>query len=108
MAEQTYFTAAGFRFLRELKKHNERAWFNDNKARYESVVRDPFLRLIGDLAAPLAKISAHFRADPRPSGGSMFRISRYSRFAMPMPPNKTWLGARVSLVRPRQVHAPLF
>jgi uncharacterized protein (TIGR02453 family) len=71
-------------------------------------VRDPFLRLIGDLAEPLAKISPHFRADPRPSGGSMFRIYRDTRFANDKTPYKTWLGARLFHERNRQVHAPLF
>jgi uncharacterized protein (DUF2461 family) len=81
MANTTYFDAAAFRFLRALGKNNNREWFNAHKAQYEKTVRDPFLRLIGDLVEPLAMISPHFRADPRPSGGSMFRIYRDTRFA---------------------------
>jgi uncharacterized protein (TIGR02453 family) len=108
MANTTYFDAAGFRFLRDLAKNNNREWFNAHKAQYEQTVRDPFLRLIGDLAEPLAKISPHFRADPRPSGGSMFRIYRDTRFANDKTPYKTWLGARLFHERNRQVHAPLF
>jgi uncharacterized protein (TIGR02453 family) len=108
MANTTYFDAAGFRFLRDLAKNNNREWFNARKAQYDETVRDPFLRLIGDLAEPLAKISPHFRADPRPSGGSMFRIYRDTRFANDKSPYKTWLGARLFHERNRQVHAPLF
>jgi uncharacterized protein (TIGR02453 family) len=108
MADDTYFNAAGMRFLRNLAKNNNREWFNARKAEYEAVLRDPFLRLIGDLAAPLARISPHFRADPRPSGGSMFRIYRDTRFANDKSPYKTWLGARLFHERARQVHAPLF
>jgi uncharacterized protein (TIGR02453 family) len=108
MANQTYFDAAAFRFLRDLARNNNREWFNARKAQYEQNVRDPFLRLIADLAAPLAKISPHFRADPRPSGGSMFRIYRDTRFANDKSPYKTWLGARLFHERARQVHAPLF
>ena len=108
MADATYFDAAAFRFMRELARHNNREWFNAHKSQYESTVRDPFLRLIGDLAAPLAKISPHFRADPRPSGGSMFRIYRDTRFANDKSPYKTWLGARLFHERARQVHSPLF
>jgi uncharacterized protein (TIGR02453 family) len=108
MANHTYFDAAAFRFLRDLARNNNREWFNARKAQYEHNVRDPFLRLIGDLAAPLAKISPHFRADPRPSGGSMFRIYRDTRFANDKSPYKTWLGARLFHERARQVHAPLF
>jgi uncharacterized protein (TIGR02453 family) len=103
-----YITAASFRFLRELARNNNRAWFAANKARYEKTTRDPFLRLIGDLAEPLAKISPHFRADPRPSGGSMFRIYRDTRFANDKTPYKAWLGARLFHERSRQVPAPLF
>ena len=108
MANDVYFNAAGFRFLRDLAKNNNREWFNTHKAQYEETLRDPFLRLIGDLAAPLAKISPHFRADPRPSGGSMFRIYRDTRFANDKSPYKTWLGARLFHERTRQVHSPLF
>ena len=108
MANDSYFDAAGFRFLRDLAKNNNREWFNAQKARYEKTARDPFLRLIADLAGPLAKISPHFRADPRPTGGSMFRIYRDTRFANDKTPYKTWLGARLFHERARQVHAPLF
>jgi uncharacterized protein (TIGR02453 family) len=109
MAERTaYITADSFRFLRELARNNNREWFAANKARYEKTTRDPFLRLIGDLAEPLAKISPHFRADPRPSGGSMFRIYRDTRFANDKTPYKAWLGARLFHERSRQVPAPLF
>jgi uncharacterized protein (TIGR02453 family) len=108
MANVAYFDQAALRFLRNLAKNNNREWFNAHKADYEKSVRDPFLRLIADLAGPLAKISPHFRADPRPSGGSMFRIYRDTRFANDKSPYKTWLGARLFHERNRQVHAPLF
>jgi len=107
-AGSAYVTADSFRFLRELARNNNREWFATNKARYEKTTRDPFLRLIGDLAEPLAKISPHFRADPRPSGGSMFRIYRDTRFANDKTPYKAWLGARLFHERSRQVPAPLF
>jgi len=102
-ASTTYVTADSFRFLRELARNNNREWFAANKARYEKTTRDPFLRLIGDLAGPLAGISPHFRADPRPSGGSMFRIYRDTRFANDKTPYKAWLGARLYHERSRQV-----
>jgi uncharacterized protein (TIGR02453 family) len=104
----SYFGPEALKFFRELARHNERAWFHANKARYEAAVRDPFLRLISDLAPPLAKISPHFRADPRAVGGSLFRIQRDTRFATDKTPYKTWAGARFFHERGRQVEAPLF
>ena len=32
-----YFRPGLFRFLKDLKTHNERAWFQANKQRYEAV-----------------------------------------------------------------------
>jgi uncharacterized protein (TIGR02453 family) len=104
----SYFDKDSLRFFNDLARHNERAWFHANKARYEARVRDPFLRLIGDLAEPLAKLSPHFRADPRPVGGSLFRIQRDTRFANDKTPYKTSAGARFFHERGRQVEAPLF
>jgi len=88
----TYFTLEVFAFLRELRKHNDRDWFAENKSRYEQRVREPILRFVGDFGPRLAKISPHFVADPRPSGGSLFRIHRDTRFSRDKSPYKTHLG----------------
>lgn len=104
----TYFTAATFRFLRDLAANNSREWFAAHKPRYEDVLRQPFLRLINDLQGPLAKISTHYVADPRSQGGSLFRIHRDTRFANDKTPYKTWAGARLYHERSRQVEAPSF
>ncbi len=90
----TYFTDKTFRFQRALAKNNNRTWFNDHKADFDEHLRQPFLRLITDLQGPLAAISLRFRADPKPSGGSLFRIHRDTRFANDKTPYKTWAGAR--------------
>jgi uncharacterized protein (TIGR02453 family) len=89
-----YFTPATLRFLRALAKHNDRTWFLAHKAQYDETLRLPFLRLIGDLAEPLRKISPHYVADPKPVGGSLFRIHRDTRFAKDKTPYKTWASAQ--------------
>ena len=95
MSNNTYFSADTFRFLRLLSRNNSRTWFKAHQAEYEHDVRDPYLRLIADLQAPLSKISTHYRADPRKIGGSLFRIQRDVRFAGDKSPYKTWAGARL-------------
>ena len=97
-----------FDFLRELKAHNERPWFEANKARYLSEVRDPMLDFIAGFAEPLAKISPHFRADPRANGGSLFRIYRDTRFSKNKTPYKTNVGAHFRHEAGRDAHAPGF
>jgi uncharacterized protein (TIGR02453 family) len=104
----TYFTDASFKFLRGLARHNDRAWFLAHKADYETHVRAPFQRLLADLEPDLAAVSAQYRVDPRPVGGSLYRIQRDTRFAHDKTPYKTWQGARLQHVRCKQVEAPLF
>ena len=104
----TYFTPKTFKFLRDLAANNNRVWFAENKARYVATLRDPFLQLITDLQAPLAKISTHYRADPRAQNGSMFRIHRDTRFANDKTPYKTWAGARFAHERRREIQGPSF
>ncbi len=38
---QSYFTPAVFKFLRELEENNDRPWFEANKERYISTIREP-------------------------------------------------------------------
>jgi uncharacterized protein (TIGR02453 family) len=89
-----HFTPAFFTFLRDLKRHNDRAWFADNKARYIELVEAPMLQFIADFAPHLKNISRAFVADKRRMGGSMFRIYRDTRFAADKSPYKTWTAAR--------------
>ena len=104
----TYFSPASFKFLRGIARHNDRAWFQAHKADYDAHVRAPFQQLLTDLQPDLMAVSEHFRADPRPVGGSLFRIQRDTRFANDKTPYKTWQGARLYHARGRQVPAPSF
>ena len=104
----TYFSDKSFRFLRALARNNERAWFQAHKADYETHVRAPFLQLLQDLQPALAGVSEHYRADPKPMGGSLFRLHRDTRFANDKTPYKRWQGARLFHARGRQVEAPSF
>ena len=97
-----------FDFLRALRANNERPWFEANKARYREEVRDPMLDFIAAFAGPLAEISPHFRADPRPNGGSLFRIYRDTRFSKDKTPYKTNVGAHFRHAAGRDAHAPGF
>ncbi len=91
MAAQ-HFTPKLFAFMRELAAHNDRAWFAENKERYERDVRMPAMQFIADFGAPLAKIAPRLVADPRPVGGSMFRIHRDTRFSRDKSPYKNHVG----------------
>jgi uncharacterized protein (TIGR02453 family) len=105
-ARPPHFTPALFRFLRDLKRHNDRRWFLANKERYERDVREPLLRFIADVAAPLHNLTPAILADPRPIGGSMFRIHRDTRFAKDKTPYKTHAAAHFRHRAGRDVHAP--
>jgi uncharacterized protein (TIGR02453 family) len=106
--KKAHFSAGLFGFLEELGRNNRREWFEANRARYERDVREPMLAFITDFAPRLRRISPKLVADPRPTGGSMFRIYRDVRFSPDKRPYKTQVAARFSHVMSRDVHAPGF
>jgi uncharacterized protein (TIGR02453 family) len=108
MTAQTYITPELFQFFRELKANNNRDWFQANKQRYESQVREPLLRFISDFGLRLAEISPHYVADARKSGGSLFRINRDVRFSKDKSPYKTAAGIQFRHESGQDVHAPGF
>ncbi len=101
-----HITPELFQFLRQLKRNNDRAWFAKNKQRYVEDVQEPVLQFVADAGVGLRKISANLVADPRPSGGSMFRIYRDTRFSKDKSPFKTAVGVRFPHRSSRDVHAP--
>jgi len=102
-----YFSAELFRFLARLKRNNNRDWFQAHKEEWETCVRQPVLRFITDFGEPLAEITPHLSADPRPARGSMFRIYRDTRFSHDKRPYKTNVAMRFSH-RGKDVHSPGF
>jgi uncharacterized protein (TIGR02453 family) len=86
--EAPSFSPELFAFLRELKKHNEREWFNTNKARYEREIKEPSLAFVEDIGYRLPQVAPHMTADKR----SLFRIYRDTRFSKDKTPYKTHVG----------------
>ena len=103
-----HITPGLFEFFRELERNNSKQWFQSNKERYEQQVRLPLQRLIMDFEQPLRRMSPHYRADPRPVGGSLFRIYRDVRFSADKSPYKTHGGIQFRHEQGKDVHAPGF
>ena len=97
-----------FAFFAELARNNDRDWFADNKTRYQSSVVEPIGEFIVCMAPRLRRISPHYVADPRPHGGSMFRIYRDTRFSKDKSPYKTHAGVQFRHEAGRDAHAPGF
>jgi uncharacterized protein (TIGR02453 family) len=108
MADFKGFPDDFFAFLEELKANNNRPWFNENKARYYESVVNPISEFIVCMAPRLRSISRHYVADPRPHGGSMFRIYRDTRFSKDKSPYKTHAGVQFRHEAGRDAHAPGF
>ena len=83
------FSPQALRFLRDLKKNNERAWFQARKDVYERELAEPLRDFTMGLAAALRKAKIPIDADPRRAG---FRIYRDVRFSLDKSPYKTNLG----------------
>ncbi len=101
-----YFTPDLFAYIRELKENNEKVWFDDNKQRFIDLIQEPAIQFILDVGPHLKKVSPHFRADPRKSGGSLFRIYNDRRFNPDRPPYKTHVGIQFRHDAGKNVHAP--
>jgi uncharacterized protein (TIGR02453 family) len=83
------FSAQALKFLRDLKKNNDRTWFAPRKDLYERECLEPLRALTVALAAALRKAKVPIEADPSRVG---FRIYRDVRFSRDKSPYKTNLG----------------
>jgi uncharacterized protein (TIGR02453 family) len=84
------FPAASLTFLKGLRRHNRREWFEARRDVYESAVRDPMRAFIEGVDIKLARLAPEVVGDPRKS---MFRIHRDVRFSKDKSPYKTWASA---------------
>lgn len=77
-------------FFEELAANNTSEWFNQNKPRYEKVVKAPFQALVKDLHATLVADGMTLDLEPR---NYIFRINRDIRFSKDKRPYKEHVGA---------------
>jgi uncharacterized protein (TIGR02453 family) len=108
MPKFTGYPAETLEFLHELELNNNRAWWNENKDRYERVVREPSLDFIASMGPEIIRISDHYTAIPKKVGGSMMRPHRDVRFSRDKTPYKTNVGIQFRHELARDVHAPGF
>jgi uncharacterized protein (TIGR02453 family) len=86
----TGFGPKALPFFKGLAFHQDKTWFDENRALYESDVMEPFAALIGDLSAAFAKARLPLKGDGRKA---IFRIHRDVRFSRDKSPYKTHAGA---------------
>lgn len=95
-----------FKFLRELKKNNNRDWFMQNKPRYQDEVLGPAVELVAQLEKPLAKAAPMLGVIPKNHNGSVMRIYRDTRFGKDKTPYKTNVGISIRHQANQDIHAP--
>jgi uncharacterized protein (TIGR02453 family) len=84
------FTADTLKFLRALKRNNDREWFRARRDEYERHVREPIVAVIEQLARDFQRIAPEVVASPK---ASLYRIYRDTRFSDDKTPLKTHAAA---------------
>jgi uncharacterized protein (TIGR02453 family) len=97
------FPADTLAFLDDLRRHNSKAWFEANRARYQAAYVDAGKAFVEAVAPVLAGIAPGMVAEPRVLG-SIFRVNRDTRFSADKRPYKDhldfwfWQGDRKAAV----------
>jgi uncharacterized protein (TIGR02453 family) len=103
---ESVITPKLFKFLRDLRRNNNRDWFTANKSRYEQDVRDPAVELVRQLEKPIAKAAPMLCAIPKGHGGSVMRIYKDTRFSKDKTPYKTNVGISIRHQANSDIHSP--
>ena len=85
-----HLNEAALRFLRALKRHNDRTWFEARRDTYEHQLRQPMLAILGEITEAMADFAP---AHVRPPHKSLMRIYRDIRFSKDKRPYKTNVAA---------------
>lgn len=84
------FRPEALTFLRNLKRHNDRTWFQPRKAQFEAELKQPMLAIIRKVTEAMMDFAPQF---VRPAEKCLFRIYRDTRFSSDKRPYKTHVAA---------------
>jgi uncharacterized protein (TIGR02453 family) len=85
-----HFSPESLRFLRALKRNNDREWFRTRRDDYDRVVRGPMIAVIEQLALDFRRFAPEMMASPTIS---LYRVYRDTRFSADKSPLKTHVAA---------------
>lgn len=85
------FSESTVQFWSDLATHNDKAWFDANRALYDREVLDRSRAFVSAMGTALERIAPDVHADPRVNQ-SLFRINRDVRFSKDKSPYKTHMG----------------
>lgn len=85
-----YFQPEALTFLRNLRRHNDRDWFQPRKAQFEAELKEPMLAIIRKVMDAMMDFAPQF---VRPPEKCLFRIYRDTRFSSDKRPYKTHVAA---------------
>lgn len=88
-----YFTDDYLKFFKELAPNNNKEWFDANRKRYETIVREPFKNFVSELISEMAKREPEIEIQAK---DAIFRINRDIRFSKDKTPYKLNNSAIVS------------
>ena len=84
------FPPEAMTFLRALKKHNTREWFQPRKHIYDDQVKAPMVELVTELAHAMLDFAPDYVTD---ANKAIYRIYRDTRFSPDKTPYKTHIAA---------------
>ena len=83
---------AGFKFLAQLKRHNDRDWFNGRKDQYKETVEQPMLALVHAVSDECRRRGLPLYAKEK---SPVMRVYRDVRFSKDKKPYKTHVAAEL-------------
>jgi len=101
-----FFTKNYHQFLSNLKKNNNRVWFNEHKQDYLDHVKKPFENFVEELLLQSRSVDDSIMITPKEA---IFRIYRDVRFRKDKTPYKTNMSASISKYgRKKMLHPGIF
>jgi len=97
MPSGTPFTPESLKFLRGLKRNNDRAWFDPRKPIYERALKDPMLALIDEVNHAMIAFAPEYVRPPQKTMMRIYRDIRFSTDKRPYKSNAAGWWARAGL-----------
>lgn len=100
-----YFSRDFLDFFEELDRNNNKKWFDENRKRYEEIVREPFKEFVGLMIIRIKEKEPLLDIEPK---DAIFRINRDIRFSKDKRPYNSYVSAHIARGGRKSVDTPGF